>query len=320
MEPGGDRRHRRQAARRPVRRIRRSGTADAARDAVEWAREAESRGAGEILLTSMDRDGTKIGIDCEMTAAVSDAVDIPGIASGGAGTLEHSPRRPRRPRRRGTRGIDLHDAESSVSESKQFLHERRIRDINVISGARGSRRANQSRATSPPSCPPTCYLRPFTSRTAMPSSSIQGERLAIEAPIRSRGSEVSPFPRVQLIDLDGPGAAATSDDLRVDLPAISLPGRRRHPQRRKGRNGTGGRRTCGYRQFVAFRNGAVDWRSRQLAATIGAERIIAAVDRHGGQVAIDGWKTTLPVTAVEAVRALSPIAASSRRPTSTPKD
>jgi cyclase len=67
----------------------RSGTADAARDAVEWAREAESRGAGEILLTSMDRDGTKAGFDCEMTAAVSDAVDIPVIASGGAGTFEH---------------------------------------------------------------------------------------------------------------------------------------------------------------------------------------------------------------------------------------
>ncbi len=67
----------------------RSGTADAARDAVEWAREAESRGAGEILLTSMDRDGTRSGFDCEMTAAVSSAVSIPVIASGGAGTLQH---------------------------------------------------------------------------------------------------------------------------------------------------------------------------------------------------------------------------------------
>jgi cyclase len=67
----------------------RSGTSDAARDAVEWAREAESRGAGEILLTSMDRDGTRAGFDCEMTAAVSDAVNIPVIASGGAGGLQH---------------------------------------------------------------------------------------------------------------------------------------------------------------------------------------------------------------------------------------
>ena len=67
----------------------RSGTADTARDAVEWAREAEARGAGEILLTSMDRDGTRSGFDCDMTAAVSDAVNIPVIASGGAGGLEH---------------------------------------------------------------------------------------------------------------------------------------------------------------------------------------------------------------------------------------
>ena len=67
----------------------RSGTADADRDAVEWARQAEAYGAGEILLTSMDRDGTRAGFDNEMTAAVSDAVNIPVIASGGAGTFDH---------------------------------------------------------------------------------------------------------------------------------------------------------------------------------------------------------------------------------------
>ena len=71
----------------------RSGTSDAARDAVEWAREAEARGAGEILLTSMDRDGTRAGFDCEMTAAVSDAVNIPVIASGGAGIVRALHRR-----------------------------------------------------------------------------------------------------------------------------------------------------------------------------------------------------------------------------------
>ena len=67
----------------------RSGRAGTARNAVEWAREATDRGAGEILLTSIDRDGTKTGFDCAMTAAVSDAVNIPVIASGGAGTFEH---------------------------------------------------------------------------------------------------------------------------------------------------------------------------------------------------------------------------------------
>lgn len=58
-------------------------------DAVEWARQAESLGAGEILLTSMDRDGTRDGYDLKLTRAVADAVRIPVIASGGAGRLEH---------------------------------------------------------------------------------------------------------------------------------------------------------------------------------------------------------------------------------------
>ncbi len=58
-------------------------------DALEWAQEAEKRGAGEILLTSMDKDGTKDGYDIELTAAVSSMVRIPVIASGGAGNLEH---------------------------------------------------------------------------------------------------------------------------------------------------------------------------------------------------------------------------------------
>jgi cyclase len=58
-------------------------------DAVEWAVDAEKRGAGEILLTSMDCDGTKAGYDIELTRAISDSVGIPVIASGGAGTMEH---------------------------------------------------------------------------------------------------------------------------------------------------------------------------------------------------------------------------------------
>ena len=67
----------------------RSGMTDAGRDAVEWAREATALGAGEILLTSIDRDGTRTGFDCDLTRSVSTAVEIPVIASGGAGTPEH---------------------------------------------------------------------------------------------------------------------------------------------------------------------------------------------------------------------------------------
>jgi imidazole glycerol-phosphate synthase subunit HisF len=65
------------------------GRTPTGRDVVDWAREAVERGAGEILLTSMDRDGTSEGYDLELTGAVSEAVSVPVIASGGAGELEH---------------------------------------------------------------------------------------------------------------------------------------------------------------------------------------------------------------------------------------
>jgi imidazole glycerol-phosphate synthase subunit HisF len=65
------------------------GRRPAGRDAIEWAREAVALGAGEILLTSMDRDGTKDGYDLELTRAVSQSLSVPVIASGGAGSLEH---------------------------------------------------------------------------------------------------------------------------------------------------------------------------------------------------------------------------------------
>ena len=67
----------------------RAGTSETGRDAVAWAREAEERGAGEILLTSIDADGTRDGYDLPLTRAVAEAVDVPVIASGGAGGASH---------------------------------------------------------------------------------------------------------------------------------------------------------------------------------------------------------------------------------------
>jgi cyclase len=66
-----------------------SATRDAARDTLEWAQECEARGAGELLVTSIDRDGTRNGYDVELLAAVGDAVRLPVIASGGAGNARH---------------------------------------------------------------------------------------------------------------------------------------------------------------------------------------------------------------------------------------
>jgi imidazole glycerol-phosphate synthase subunit HisF len=105
----------------------RSGQAATTRDAVEWAREAESRGAGEILLTSIDRDGTKIGFDCPLTAAVSSAVSIPVIASGGAGSLDDFVDVFTTGRADAALAASIfHFAETSVSSLKRYLLERGI--------------------------------------------------------------------------------------------------------------------------------------------------------------------------------------------------
>jgi cyclase len=105
----------------------RSGQMPANREAVEWAREAENRGAGEILLTSIDRDGTKIGFDCKLTAAVSGAVSIPVIASGGAGTLGHFTEVFTRGRADAALAASIfHYAETSVRTLKQHLKQQDI--------------------------------------------------------------------------------------------------------------------------------------------------------------------------------------------------
>jgi cyclase len=105
----------------------RSGTQREARDAVSWAREATERGAGEILLTSIDRDGTKSGFDCALTAAVSTAVNIPVIASGGAGTFEHFAEVYTTGRADAALAASVfHFSEHAVSELKAFLIARNI--------------------------------------------------------------------------------------------------------------------------------------------------------------------------------------------------
>ena len=105
----------------------RSGQTAAGKDAVEWAREAEQRGAGEILLTSIDRDGTKMGFDCELTAAVSHAAAIPVIASGGAGGLDDFVDVFTRGAADAALAASIfHYAETRVSALKQHLRDRGI--------------------------------------------------------------------------------------------------------------------------------------------------------------------------------------------------
>jgi cyclase len=94
------------------------------RDAVEWAVEAAERGAGEILLTSMDRDGTKDGYDIELLRAINDRVRIPVIASGGAGTLDHLREGLEEGRASAVLAASIfHFGEYTVGEAKQYLRD-----------------------------------------------------------------------------------------------------------------------------------------------------------------------------------------------------
>ena len=95
-------------------------------DAVAWAREMATRGAGEILLTSMDRDGTRAGFDLELTRAVSDAVEVPVVASGGVGTLEHL-----------ADGIQLGGADAVLAASIFHYGEFTVRQAKQCMFARG---------------------------------------------------------------------------------------------------------------------------------------------------------------------------------------
>ena len=95
-------------------------------DAIEWARRVESLGAGEILLTSMDRDGTKRGFDLALTRAVSDAVRIPVIASGGVGTLEHL-----------AEGVSEGRADAVLAASIFHFGQHTVREAKELMRARG---------------------------------------------------------------------------------------------------------------------------------------------------------------------------------------
>ena len=91
-------------------------------DAIEWAIKMVSFGAGEILLTSMDRDGTKIGFDLELTRAISDAVEVPVIASGGVGTLDHLVDGVTKGKADAVLAASIfHFAEFSIGEAKQHM-------------------------------------------------------------------------------------------------------------------------------------------------------------------------------------------------------
>lgn len=96
-------------------------------DAVEWAKKMVDFGAGEILLTSMDRDGTKIGFDLELTRAISEAVEVPVIASGGVGTLDHLVDGVTKGKADAVLAASIfHFAEHTIGEAKQHMQDKGI--------------------------------------------------------------------------------------------------------------------------------------------------------------------------------------------------
>jgi cyclase len=104
------------------------GSSPTGKDALEWAKEAENLGAGEILLTSMDKDGTRDGYDLELTRTISQGVNIPVIASGGAGNLEHLYQGLREGKADAVLAASIfHYGQCSIREAKQYLKDKGLR-------------------------------------------------------------------------------------------------------------------------------------------------------------------------------------------------
>ena len=243
----------------------RSGSTAAGRDAVEWAREAESRGAGEILLTSIDRDGTKAGFDCALTAAVSSAVSIPVIASGGAGGLDDF--------------VDVFTtgrADAALAASIFHYAETSVRALKLHLQQRGI----PVRCDGSTSWLPSDFVkRPLQTTMLIPSIDlkggavvqlVQGERLAIKDDDVFRWvRRFAHFPKVQVIDLDA--AMGTGDNLALVRQVAGralLPGRRRHPHGRTRAGRARGRRPADHRRLGALQGRPAGSRSsRKRSAT-----------------------------------------------------
>ena len=217
-----------------------AGASPLAARVVEWAREAEQRGAGEILLTSMDSDGTRAGFDCELTAAVSEAVGIPVIASGGAGTVAHF--------------ADVFArGKADAALAASIFH------FGVSSFALAQRRARASR-------------RSGEAAMLIPSIDllggrivqlVQGEKLRLAFDDFEYWIEkFSRFPLVQLIDLDAAMRQGDNSALVEQIAqAAARAGRRRHPLDRARAAGAGcGREARHHRLGAFFRGGRGEYR------------------------------------------------------------
>ena len=257
------------------------------RQVIEWAREAEARGAGEILLTSMDADGTRAGFDCELTARVSEAVEIPVIASGGAGTAEHF--------------AEVFQAGKAHAALAASIFHFGIADVRAL---------KQELALA--GCPGEAAM-------LIPSIDLMGGRI-----VQLVGGEklklafddfeywigrFQHYPLVQLIDLDAAMRQGDNGELIARI-ARQLPcqvgGGIGSAEKAAAVLGAGARRVIVGSALFGGAELVNTGFARTLAAEVGVEQLVFSVDTKQGRVAVKGWKDQVALTADEAIPQLEP--------------
>ena len=257
------------------------------RDAIAWAKEAEDRGAGEILLTSMDRDGTGVGFDCELTRAIAQAVRIPVIASGGAGGAEHF--------------VEVfREGAGRCGAGRVHFSLRTKFDLGTEEAPAGRRDPREVAVLIPS----------IDLMGGKIVQLVQGDKKALEFDNFDEWvTRFSSFPLVQLIDLDAAmGREPNAESDQVFREAASLPGRRRNSLDRSRAHNA---RLSAHKRVILgstlIQDGAINVAfAKQLAAEFGAEKLVFAIDARGGKVAIRGWKEITSITPLEMVKALDP--------------
>ena len=255
----------------------------------EWAKEAERRGAGEILLTSMDRDGTGDGFDCELTRTIADQVRIPVIAPGGAGSSEHFIEVFEKGHADAALAASiLHYGTTQMADLKNSLLRRRHpREVAVL-------------------------IPSIDLMGGKIVQLVQGEKKALEFDdFEEWIVRFSRFPLVQLIDLD---AAIGTGDNRVLLKKFT----RRLPCQVGGgiRSVKDGAELLGQgaRRIIMGSALVNDGRineaaAREVTEDLGIDRLTFAIDSRGGKVAIKGWREVTSIPSSEMLAALEPFCA-----------
>ena len=260
------------------------------RRVIEWAREAEARGAGEILLTSMDADGTRAGFDCALTARVSEAVAIPVIASGGAGTAEHF-------------AEVFAEGKAHAALAASIFHFG-VADARVLK----QELARRGVPVRLPMLIPSIDL--MGGRIVQ---LVQGETLKLAFDdFEYWIARFANYPLVQLIDLDAAMRQGNNDAL-IERIAQQLPcqvgGGIASIEKAEAVLAAGARRVIvGSALFGGDALVNIHF-AQDLSASVGSAQLVFSVDTKQGRVAVKGWKDLVALTPEEAMPQLEPYCA-----------